>query len=142
MSAEEAPAGFASLRVVATSTPQALNRTPLFQRHRAAGAKLVEFAGWEMPVSYEATGIRAEHMAVREGCGVFDVSHMGEIETSGSQALELLQRLLSNDVSAIPFDDGVGGAPGWVGLNTASSAARTAGCSTICSPTAWTPSAT
>jgi aminomethyltransferase len=95
---------------VATSTPQALNRTPLFPRHRAAGAKLVEFAGWEMPVSYEATGIRAEHMAVREGCGVFDVSHMGQIETSGGQALELLQRLLSNDVAAIPFEDGVGGA--------------------------------
>ncbi len=80
---------------------QTLQRTPLFERHQAAGAKLVPFAGWEMPVQYE-TGIRAEHMAVREGCGVFDVSHMGEIETEGPDALVLLQRLLSNDVSAIP----------------------------------------
>jgi aminomethyltransferase len=72
---------------------------------------MVEFAGWEMPVSYRATGIRAEHMAVREGCGVFDVSHMGQIETSGGDALALLQLLLSNDVSAIPFTgEGVGGA--------------------------------
>src|SRR5271167_3399996 len=84
--------------------PSTLRRTPLFDRHVAAGAKLVDFAGWEMPVEYE--GIRAEHLAVREGCGIFDVSHMGEIETSGAQALELLQRLLSNDVAKMP----VGGA--------------------------------
>jgi aminomethyltransferase len=85
---------------VSTPAPPTLLRTPLFERHQAAGAKLVPFAGWEMPVQYP-TGIRAEHMAVREGCGVFDVSHMGQIETSGPQALELLQRLLSNDVVAI-----------------------------------------
>jgi glycine cleavage system T protein (aminomethyltransferase) len=60
----------------------------------------VEFAGWEMPVQYQ--GVREEHLAVREACGIFDVSHMGEIETSGLGALALLQRLLSNDVSAIP----------------------------------------
>jgi aminomethyltransferase len=90
---------------VSTSASTALLRTPLFERHRAGGAKLVPFAGWEMPVQYP-TGIKAEHMAVREGCGIFDVSHMGEIETSGPRALELLQRLLSNDVAAIP----VGGA--------------------------------
>lgn len=77
-----------------------LRRTPLFHRHLAAGAKLVPFAGWEMPVQYEH-GIRAEHVAVREDCGIFDVSHMGEIETSGPQALALLQRLLSNDVAKI-----------------------------------------
>jgi aminomethyltransferase len=65
------------------------------------GAKLVEFAGWEMPVQYG--GVRQEHMAVRERAGVFDVSHMGEIETAGPQALELLQRLLSNDVAKIPI---------------------------------------
>ncbi len=82
----------------------ALRRTALFDRHVEAGAKMVDFAGWEMPVQYE--GVRPEHMAVREAAGVFDVSHMGEIETSGPQALELLQRLLSNDVSAIS----VGGA--------------------------------
>jgi aminomethyltransferase len=96
---------------VVTSAAQSLSRTALFERHLAAGAKLVEFAGWEMPVSYGDTGIRAEHMAVRERCGVFDVSHMGQIETSGPGALELLQRLLSNDVSAISLGaDGVGGA--------------------------------
>jgi aminomethyltransferase len=78
-----------------------LRRTPLYERHVAAGAKLVDFAGWEMPVQY--AGVRQEHTAVRQACGVFDVSHMGEIETSGPQALELLQRLLSNDVSQIPL---------------------------------------
>ncbi len=79
---------------------ETLRRTALFDRHVEAGAKMVDFAGWEMPVQYE--GVRAEHMAVRQAAGIFDVSHMGEIETSGPQALELLQRLLSNDVSAIP----------------------------------------
>jgi len=83
---------------------QTLLRTPLFACHQAAGAKLVPFAGWEMPVQY--ANIRKEHMAVREDCGIFDVSHMGEVETSGAQALALLQRLLSNDVAKIP----VGGA--------------------------------
>jgi aminomethyltransferase len=76
-----------------------LRRTPLFDRHRQAGAKLVPFAGWEMPVQYE--GIRQEHVTVRTGAGVFDVSHMGEIQTSGPQAEEFLQRVLSNDVSKI-----------------------------------------
>ena len=82
----------------------ALKRTPLYAEHERAGAKLVPFAGWDMPVSYE--GVRQEHVAVRSGCGVFDVSHMGEIETSGPQASDLLQRLLSNDVSKLE----VGGA--------------------------------
>jgi aminomethyltransferase len=82
-----------------------VRRTPLYDRHVAAGAKLVDFAGWEMPVQYPE-GVRAEHMAVRERCGIFDVSHMGEIETIGPQAEALLQRLLSNDVSKLP----VGGA--------------------------------
>jgi aminomethyltransferase len=81
-----------------------VRRTPLYDNHVAAGAKLVQFAGWEMPVQYD--GVRSEHMAVRESCGIFDVSHMGEIETSGPGALALLQRLLSNDVAAI----GLGGA--------------------------------
>jgi aminomethyltransferase len=76
-----------------------LKRTPLYEAHVAAGAKLVPFAGWEMPVEYD--GIKAEHLRVRSDCGVFDVSHMGEIETEGPQAVELLQRLLSNDVSKI-----------------------------------------
>jgi aminomethyltransferase len=85
-----------------------LCRTPLYDAHVAAGAKIVEFAGWEMPVQYE--GVRAEHMAVREACGIFDVSHMGEIEVAGPQALELLQRLLSNDVAKIGVDVDGGGA--------------------------------
>ena len=76
-----------------------LRRTPLFERHEAAGARLVPFAGWEMPVQYE--GIRQEHVAVRTAAGMFDVSHMGEIETSGPQAEEFLQRILSNDVTRI-----------------------------------------
>jgi aminomethyltransferase len=90
-----------------STEPSTLRRTALFDRHVAAGAKLVEFAGWEMPVFYGGPpSLREEHRAVRGACGICDVSHMGEIETSGPQALELLQRLLSNDVSKIP----VGGA--------------------------------
>jgi aminomethyltransferase len=81
-----------------------LRHTPLHERHLAAGARMVPFAGWEMPVQYE--GVIEEHLAVRNACGVFDVSHMGEIETSGPGALDLLQRLLSNDVSKLE----VGGA--------------------------------
>jgi aminomethyltransferase len=76
-----------------------LLRTPLYDRHLEAGAKIVDFAGWEMPVQY--SGVREEHVAVRTACGIFDVSHMGEIQTSGPQAAELLQRLLSNDVSKL-----------------------------------------
>ena len=82
----------------------ALLRTPLYDRHVAAGARLVPFAGWEMPVQYE--GIGEEHRAVRSAAGIFDVSHMGEIETSGPGAAALLQRLLSNDVDKLA----VGGA--------------------------------
>jgi glycine cleavage system T protein (aminomethyltransferase) len=89
-----------SLRAV--SQPR---RTPLYERHAAAGARLVDFAGWEMPLHYP-TGLRAEHAAVREACGVFDVSHMGQIATSDAGALPLLQRTTSNDVAAIE----VGGA--------------------------------
>jgi aminomethyltransferase len=70
---------------------------------------MVEFAGWEMPVEYE--GVRAEHLAVRRSAGVFDVSHMGQIETAGPQALDLLQRLLSNDVAAISFAAAEGARP-------------------------------
>jgi aminomethyltransferase len=90
--------------VAAASSSQTLKRTPLFDRHVDAGAKLVPFAGWEMPVQYG--GIREEHLSVRGACGVFDVSHMGEVETSGPQAQELLQHLLSNDLEKLA----VGGA--------------------------------
>jgi aminomethyltransferase len=81
---------------------QTLKRTPLYDRHVAAGARLVPFAGWEMPVQY--AGIREEHLAVRQGAGVFDVSHMGEVETAGPQAEAFLQRVLSNDVAKIAPD--------------------------------------
>jgi aminomethyltransferase len=81
---------------------ETLKRTPLHDRHAAAGARLVPFAGWEMPVQY--AGIREEHVAVRTAVGVFDVSHMGEIETSGPGAEDFLQRILSNDVGKIAED--------------------------------------
>jgi glycine cleavage system T protein (aminomethyltransferase) len=83
---------------------QTLLRTPLYERHVALGARMVPFAGWEMPVQYE--GVIPEHRAAREDCGVFDVSHMGEIDVEGPQARELLQSLLSNDLDRVE----VGGA--------------------------------
>ncbi len=73
-----------------------LARTPLFDAHRALGAKIVEFGGWEMPVSYR--GIIEEHRAVRTAAGLFDVSHMGEIEVLGPHAAATCQRLTTNDV--------------------------------------------
>ena len=78
---------------------ETLRRTPLYERHAELGAKLVPFAGWEMPVTYE--GIREEHSAVRTHAGMFDVSHMGEVEVEGPGALAFLQRVLSNDVAKI-----------------------------------------
>ncbi len=89
-----------SLPRVPAVAAETLRRSPLHDRHVAAGAKLVPFAGWEMPVQY--AGIREEHLAVRRSVGVFDVSHMGQIETRGPDALALLQRLLSNDVRRLP----------------------------------------
>jgi aminomethyltransferase len=82
-----------------STAAETLRRTALYDRHQAAGAKLVPFAGWEMPVQYE--GIRPEHVAVRTGAGLFDVSHMGEIRTTGADAERFLQRILSNDVTRI-----------------------------------------
>jgi aminomethyltransferase len=78
---------------------QTLQQTPLHDRHVALGARMVPFAGWEMPVQYE--GVIQEHRAVRADAGVFDVSHMGEIEVEGPRALELLQSLLSNDLDRL-----------------------------------------
>src|SRR3989442_10022398 len=78
---------------------QTLQRTPLHDRHVALGARMVPFAGWEMPVQYE--GVIPEHKAVRSDCGVFDVSHMGEFEVEGPRATELLQATLSNDLDRI-----------------------------------------
>src|SRR5437762_11871034 len=80
-----------------------LRRTPLYEKHVAAGARLVPFAGWEMPVQYE--GVIAEHKAVRTDAGLFDVSHMGELEVEGPKAAELLQYVLSNDVSRLATGD-------------------------------------
>ncbi len=82
---------------------QPLRRTPLYDRHVAAGGRMVPFAGWEMPVQYE--GVIAEHKAVRRDAGLFDVSHMGEIEIEGPTAAEMLQGLLSNDVTGLEVGD-------------------------------------
>jgi aminomethyltransferase len=78
---------------------QTLLQTPLHDRHVALGARMVPFAGWEMPVQYE--GVIQEHRAVRTDAGVFDVSHMGEIEVEGPRAREFLQSLLSNDLDKL-----------------------------------------
>jgi aminomethyltransferase len=82
---------------------QTLRRTPLYERHLAAGARLVPFAGWEMPVQYE--GVIPEHRAVRTDAGVFDVSHMGELEVEGPNARDLLQATLSNDIDRLEPGD-------------------------------------
>lgn len=76
-----------------------LKRTPLFSSHQKLGAKIVPFAGWEMPVLY--SGVIAEHIATRTAAGLFDVSHMGEIRVRGEQALSALNYLSCNDVSKI-----------------------------------------
>ena len=78
----------------------ALKRTPLHDVHVALGAKIVPFAGYEMPVQYPQ-GITAEHNAVRTGAGLFDVSHMGEFMVRGPQALEFVNYVTTNDVAAL-----------------------------------------
>src|SRR5437773_7285697 len=78
---------------------QTLKRTPLFERHVALGARMVPFAGWEMPVQYER--VNPEHRAVRSDCGAFDVSHMGQIHVDGPTAQAFLQEMLSNDVDRV-----------------------------------------
>jgi aminomethyltransferase len=82
---------------------QTLRRTPLYERHVELGARMVPFAGWEMPVQYE--GVIPEHRAVRADAGVFDVSHMGELEVEGPTARDLLQQTLSNDVDRLAPGD-------------------------------------
>jgi aminomethyltransferase len=74
-----------------------LKRTPLYEKHQKLGARLVPFAGWEMPIQYK--GISVEHQAVRERAGLFDVSHMGELELQGDRALELVNSLITNDIA-------------------------------------------
>jgi len=81
-------------------SPETLKRTPLHDVHVALGAKMVPFAGFEMPVTYP-TGINSEHRAVREDVGVFDVSHMGEFEITGSDRNAFVQRVTCNDVGAL-----------------------------------------
>ncbi|HHY45876.1 MAG TPA: glycine cleavage system aminomethyltransferase GcvT [Firmicutes bacterium] len=76
-----------------------MKRTPLYDVHVGLGARMIGFGGWEMPVSY--TDIVEEHLAVRSKAGLFDLSHMGEIEISGTGALELIQRLTTNDASKL-----------------------------------------
>src|SRR5579871_3285832 len=81
------------------NTTTALKRTPLYDEHRALGARMVEFGGWEMPVQY--SGILDEHEAVRTRAGLFDVSHMGEFKVEGPDAEAFLQYLVPNDVSRL-----------------------------------------
>jgi aminomethyltransferase len=76
-----------------------LKKTPLDTAHRALGARMVPFGGWDMPVEY--AGITAEHLAVRTNAGLFDVSHMGEIEVAGTDALQAIQHLCTNDASRL-----------------------------------------
>jgi aminomethyltransferase len=84
---------------MAQSAPGSLKKTPLNARHRSLGARMVEFGGWDMPVEY--SGLVAEHMAVRTTGGLFDVSHMGEIEIAGADALQAVQRITSNDAAKL-----------------------------------------
>ena len=84
---------------MSTGTTGSTQRTPLHALHVAAGARMVDFAGWEMPVQY--TGVLEEHQAVRTRAGLFDVSHMGEVAVSGAQALPFLQHVTSNDVAKL-----------------------------------------
>lgn len=77
-----------------------MKRTPLFAAHQRLGGKLIEFGGWEMPVYYSS--ITAEHLAVRNAAGIFDICHMGEVKVSGSGAQSFLNRLLTNDIRKLP----------------------------------------
>ena len=76
-----------------------MKKTPLYAAHRRAGAKMVEFAGWDMPVQY--TTITDEHHAVRTGAGLFDISHMGRLSFSGPDALALIQKVYTNNAATM-----------------------------------------
>jgi aminomethyltransferase len=76
-----------------------LKRTPLYDIHVELGARMVEFAGFEMPIQY--AGLKAEHLAVRDSAGIFDVSHMGELRIRGTSAVARVNRLITNDLSAL-----------------------------------------
>ena len=81
------------------ATTPSLKKTPLNARHRSSGARMGPFGGWDMPIEY--SGIAEEHMAVRTRAGLFDVSHMGEIEIAGRDALAAVQRISCNDASKL-----------------------------------------
>src|SRR5688572_28578389 len=83
---------------------QGLTRTPLFTVHQRAGARLIPFGGWEMPVQY--SGIVDEHLAVRRAAGLFDISHIGELKVSGVRAEEFLNHVLTNDVRKMAVGTG------------------------------------
>jgi len=84
---------------MAQAVPGTLKKTPLNARHRSLGARMIDFGGWDMPVEY--SGVVNEHLAVRTHAGLFDVSHMGEIEIAGRDALAAVQQLTSNDASRL-----------------------------------------
>ena len=79
-------------------------RTPLYDEHKRLGAKVVSFGGWDMPVSYSS--VLEEHQHVRTKCGIFDVSHMGEIFISGPKAKDFLQLMTINDLSRLNVGEG------------------------------------
>src|SRR5215469_8061425 len=81
-----------------------MKRTPLFAAHQKLGGKLIEFGGWEMPVQY--TSITDEHLTVRSAAGLFDISHMGEVLVSGKEALNFLNRTLTNDLRKLSVGTG------------------------------------
>ena len=86
------------------SNPAGLRRTPLFQEHVKLGARMIEFGGWTMPVFY--AGIMAEHQTVRNRVGIFDISHMGQIEVSGTAATKWLNTLLTNNLANLSVGEG------------------------------------
>jgi len=94
--------GWEDVRVSGTESEASVSeirRTPLYDRHLAAGARLIPFAGWEMPVHY--AGILQEHHAVRNNAGLFDLGHMGQVTVAGPDALAFLQTVTTNDVSVL-----------------------------------------
>ena len=81
-----------------------MKRTPLFAAHQKLGGKLIEFGGWEMPVQY--TSIMDEHHAVRRAAGLFDISHMGEVFVSGTEAETFLNQTLTNNIRKLAIGQG------------------------------------
>ena len=90
-------------RAIVAPVSATLRRTPLYERHVAAGARMVPFAGWEMPVQYD--GVIPEHLAVRSDAGAFDVSHMGQLHVEGPATAAFLQSMLSNDIARLADGD-------------------------------------